>query len=185
VGSAQTIVKYDYRLGATDANMALYSMTALLTLRSMACGRDVPARTRDRVDAPVPADGMMASGDLGVLIASRHGKLSITAADWRLPIVTLAFAAPAARADNAAAGLHAAILVGMFFCTSQASPRRRRRCEEPSATSREQGYNDPRRVGLPDSSRRGSREGTIAPSQVPGKHLLGRRPCLSDSSAAR
>jgi hypothetical protein len=32
-GGAQTIVKYDYSLGATDANMALYSTVgALLTL---------------------------------------------------------------------------------------------------------------------------------------------------------
>jgi drug/metabolite transporter (DMT)-like permease len=102
-GSAQTIVKYDYRLGATDANMALYSMIgALLTLgvyglwKGRAGTHSVIEWTRSFLPM-----GMMASGDLGVLIASRYGKLSIVSPlTGAYPIVTLAFAALGRAVDS-------------------------------------------------------------------------------------
>jgi drug/metabolite transporter (DMT)-like permease len=110
-GGAQTIVKYDYSLGATDANMALYSMIgALLTLGVYG--------ELTRSFLPM---GMMAAGDLGVLIASRYGKISIvTPLTGAYPLVTLGFAALVLRERIMLLqwGCIAAILVGMFLCTS-------------------------------------------------------------------
>lgn len=66
--------------------------------------------------------GMMASGDLGVLIASRYGKISIvtplTGAYY--PLVTLAFATLVLRERIVPLqwSCIAAILVGMFLCSS-------------------------------------------------------------------
>jgi drug/metabolite transporter (DMT)-like permease len=122
-GAAQTIVKYDYSLGATDTNMALYSaIGALLTLgvyglwKGRAGTHSVIEWTRSFLPM-----GMMASGDLGVLIASRYGKISIvTPLTGAYPLVTLAFAALVLRERITLLqwGCIAAILVGMFLCTS-------------------------------------------------------------------
>jgi drug/metabolite transporter (DMT)-like permease len=122
-GAAQTIVKYDYSLGATDTNMALYSaIGALLTLgvyglwKGRAGTHSVIEWTRSFLPM-----GMMASGDLGVLIASRYGKISIvTPLTGAYPLVTLAFAALVLRERIMLLqwGSIAAILVGMFLCTS-------------------------------------------------------------------
>ena len=122
-GGAQTIVKYDYSLGATDANMALYStFGALLTLgvygvwKGRAGTHSVIEWTRSFLPM-----GMMAAGDLGVLIASRYGKISIvTPLTGAYPLVTLAFAALVLRERITLLqwGCVAAILCGMFFCTS-------------------------------------------------------------------
>ena len=123
-GGAQTIVKYDYSLGATDANMALYSMIgALLTLGVYGlCGRDAADAhsVKEWARSFLPM-GMMAAGDLGVLIASRYGKISIvTPLTGAYPLVTLAFAALVLRERIMLLqwGSIAAILVGMFFCTA-------------------------------------------------------------------
>jgi drug/metabolite transporter (DMT)-like permease len=120
-GAAQTVVKYGYSLGATDTNMALYSaIGALLTLgvyglwKGRAGTHSVSEWTRSFLPM-----GMLASGDLGVLIASRYGKISIvTPLTGAYPLVTLAFAALALRERIAMFqwGCIAAILVGMFFC---------------------------------------------------------------------
>ena len=120
-GGAQTVVKYDYSLGATDTNMALYSaIGALLTLgiyglwKGRAGTHSVIEWTRSFLPM-----GMMASGDLGVLIASRHGKISIvTPLTGAYPLVTLAFAALVLRERIVPLhwGCIVAILVGMFFC---------------------------------------------------------------------
>lgn len=122
-GAAQTIVKYDYGLGATDTNMALYSaIGALLTLgvygfwKGRAGTHSVIEWTRSFLPM-----GMMAAGDLGVLIASRYGKISIvTPLTGAYPLVTLAFAALVLRERIVLLqwGCIAAILVGMFFCAS-------------------------------------------------------------------
>src|SRR6202035_1388573 len=122
-GGAQTIVKYDYSLGATDANMALYSIIgALLTLgvyglwKGRAGTHSVIEWTRSFLPM-----GMMASGDLGVLIASRYGKISIvTPLTGAYPLVTLAFAALVLRERIVPLQwvCIAAILVGMFFCAT-------------------------------------------------------------------
>jgi len=122
-GGAQTVVKYGYSLGATDTNMALYSaIGALLTLgvyglwKGRAGTHSVIEWTRSFLPM-----GMMASGDLGVLIASRYGKISIvTPLTGAYPLVTLAFAALVLRERIALLqwGCIAAILVGIFLCTS-------------------------------------------------------------------
>ncbi len=122
-GGAQTIVKYDYTLGATDTNMALYSMIgALLTLgvyglwKGRAGSHSVIEWTRSFLPM-----GMMAAGDLGVLIASRYGEISIvTPLTAAYPLVTLAFAALVLRERIMLLqwACIVAILAGMFLCTS-------------------------------------------------------------------
>jgi len=122
-GDAQTVVKYDYSLGATDADMALCSaIGALLTLGVYGLwkGRAGAHSLLEWTRSFVPM-GMMAMGDLGVLIASRYGKISIvTPLTGAYPVVTLAFAALVLHERIAPLqwGGIAAILVGMFFCTS-------------------------------------------------------------------
>jgi drug/metabolite transporter (DMT)-like permease len=121
-GGSQTIVKYDYSLGATDANMSLYSMIgALLTLgvygvwKGKAGGHSLVDWARSFMPM-----GMMAAGDLGVLIASRYGKISIvTPLTGAYPLVTLAFAALVLRERIVLLqwGCIVAILVGMLVCT--------------------------------------------------------------------
>ena len=81
-GGAQTIVKYDYSLGATDANMALpiSVIGALLTLGIYGLWKLDSAGTHSVIEWTRSSScrcGMMASGDLGVLIASRYGEISI------------------------------------------------------------------------------------------------------------
>jgi drug/metabolite transporter (DMT)-like permease len=122
-GGAQTVVKYDYSLGASDANMALYSIFgALLTLGVYGLwkGRAGTHSLIEWTRSFLPM-GMMASGDLGVLIASRYGKISIvTPLTGAYPLVTLAFAALVLRERIRLLQwcCIAAILVGMLFCTS-------------------------------------------------------------------
>ncbi|MBV9696380.1 MAG: DMT family transporter [Gammaproteobacteria bacterium] len=122
-GTAQTIVKYNYSLGATDANMALYSaIGALLTLGTYGLwkGRAGQHSLREWTRSFLPM-GMMAGGDLGVLVASRYGKISIvTPLTGAYPLVTLAFAALVLRERIGLLqwACIAAILVGMLFCTS-------------------------------------------------------------------
>ena len=122
-GAAQTIVKYDYQLGATDANMSLYSMIgALLTLGVYGLwkGRAGSHSLIEWLRSFLPM-GMMASGDLGVLIASRYGKISIvTPLTGAYPLVTLAFASIVLRERIGLLqwSCIGAILVGMYFCTT-------------------------------------------------------------------
>jgi drug/metabolite transporter (DMT)-like permease len=122
-GGAQTIVKYDYVLGATDTNMALYSaLGAILTLGVYGLwkGRAGSHSMLEWTRALLPM-GMMATGDLGVLIASRYGAISIvTPQTGAYPLVTLAFAALVLRERIMLLqwGCIVAILVGMFLCTS-------------------------------------------------------------------
>jgi drug/metabolite transporter (DMT)-like permease len=122
-GAAQTVVKYDYQLGATDANMSLYSMIgALLTLGVYGLwkGRAGTHSLVEWLRSFLPM-GMMASGDLGVLVASRYGKISIvTPLTGAYPLVTLAFASIVLREriELFQWGCIFAILLGMYFCTS-------------------------------------------------------------------
>lgn len=122
-GASQTVVKYDYQLGATDANMSLYSMIgALLTLGVYGLwkGRAGTHSLREWLRSFLPM-GMMASGDLGVLVASRYGKISIvTPLTGAYPLVTLAFASIVLRERIKLFqwGCISAILLGMYFCTS-------------------------------------------------------------------
>ena len=73
------------------------------------------------MDALVPAHGDDGLGRLGVPIASRAGKLSIgTPLTGAYPLVTLGFAALVLRERILLLqwGCIAAIVVGMFFCTT-------------------------------------------------------------------
>jgi drug/metabolite transporter (DMT)-like permease len=103
--------------------MALYSaIGALLTLGVYGLwkGRAGTHSVIEWIRSFLPM-GMMASGDLGVLIASRYGKISIvTPLTGAYPLVTLAFAALVLRERIMLLqwGCIAAILVGMFLCTS-------------------------------------------------------------------
>jgi drug/metabolite transporter (DMT)-like permease len=122
-GGAQTIVKYDYGLGATDVNMSLYSVFgAVLTLGvyGLLRGRAGTHSLIEWTRSFLPM-GMMAAGDLGVLIASRYGKISIvTPLTAAYPLVTLAFAATVLRERISLLqwGCIIAVLIGMFLCTS-------------------------------------------------------------------
>ena len=122
-GAAQTVTKYDYGLGATDANMSLYSVFgALLTLGvyGMLKGRAGTHSLIEWTRSFLPM-GMMAAGDLGVLIASRYGQISIvTPLTAAYPLVTLAFAAVVLRERITILqwGCIIAILVGMYLCTA-------------------------------------------------------------------
>ena len=96
-GTAQTIVKYSYRLpGANEANLALYNtIGGLLTLGVYGLVKSrnkVKGNTREWVQSFLPM-GMMAAGDLGVIIASKYGPISIvTPLTGAYPLVTMIFA---------------------------------------------------------------------------------------------
>jgi|KBSMisStaDraftv2_1062788.scaffolds.fasta_scaffold154133_2 drug/metabolite transporter (DMT)-like permease len=122
-GASNTVVKYDYSLGATDANMSLYSVFgALLTLGAYGLLRG-RAGTHTLVEwtrSFLPM-GMMAAGDLGVLIASRYGQISIvTPLTAAYPLVTLAFASLVLRERITLLqwSCVVAILAGMYLCTA-------------------------------------------------------------------
>jgi len=93
---SQTLIKYGYGLAeASEANLALCSVVGgALTLGSYGLlrGRAGGHTLRAWAHSFVPM-GMMAAGDLGVLIASRYGPISIvTPMTGAYPVVTLSFA---------------------------------------------------------------------------------------------
>ncbi|MEZ0368474.1 MAG: DMT family transporter, partial [Candidatus Sericytochromatia bacterium] len=101
-GAAQTLLRYSYRLPlASEANMAIYSTCGgMLTLGLYGAFKLMRARRRGDVGVHVPflhsflPMGMMASGDLGVIVASSTGPASIVAPlTGAYPLVTLGFAA--------------------------------------------------------------------------------------------
>jgi bacterial/archaeal transporter family protein len=94
--SAQTTVKYAYGFpGASEVNLALCSTiggTLTLGVFGMLKGRQGRHSIREWAHSFVPM-GMMAGGDLGVIIANRYGPISIvTPMTGAYPVVTLAFA---------------------------------------------------------------------------------------------
>ncbi|MBS0373162.1 MAG: DMT family transporter [Proteobacteria bacterium] len=95
--TAQTIVKHSYSLPeASEVTLALCNtIGGALTLGAYGLlrGREGRHALREYVHSFVPM-GMMAGGDLGVIIAARHGPISIvTPLTGAYPVVTLAFAA--------------------------------------------------------------------------------------------
>lgn len=95
--SAQTIVKFGYGLpGASEVNLALYNtIGGLLTLGIYGYwrGRQGSNALGEFKQSFVPM-AMMAGGDLGVIIASKFGPVSIvTPLTGAYPVVTLGFAA--------------------------------------------------------------------------------------------
>ena len=95
--AAQTIVKYAYGFPeANEANLALCSAVGgalTLGLYGVLKGGRGQHSVRAWTHSFVPM-GMMAGGDLGVLIANKHGPISIvTPLTGAYPVVTLCFAA--------------------------------------------------------------------------------------------
>lgn len=95
-GAAQTIVKYSYGLpGASEANLALFNTVGgALTLGTFGWlyGRKGTHSGREWMRSFLPM-GMMAAGDLAVIIATRNGPVSIvTPLTGAYPLVTLGFA---------------------------------------------------------------------------------------------
>lgn len=96
-GAAQTIVKYAYGLnGADEANLALFNtLGGALTLGAFGFlyGRQGSHSGGEWLRSFLPM-AMMAGGDLGVIIATRTGPISIvTPLTGAYPVVTLGFAA--------------------------------------------------------------------------------------------
>jgi drug/metabolite transporter (DMT)-like permease len=96
-GAAQTLVKFSYSLpAANEVHLAVYNtIGGLLTLGIYGWlhGRGGSHSIREWGRSFLPM-GMMATGDLGVIIASKFGPISIvTPLTGAYPLVTLAFAA--------------------------------------------------------------------------------------------
>lgn len=96
-GAAQTIVKYSYGLsGSSEVNLALFNtIGGALTLGVFGWlkGRQGEHSGREWGRSFLPM-GMMAGGDLGVILATRKGPVSIvTPLTGAYPLVTLGFAA--------------------------------------------------------------------------------------------
>lgn len=96
-GAWQTLVKYTYdQTKLTEPQMGIFSICgAFLTLflYGVLRGRgEAPAKKGEMVKSAAPM-AMMASGDLGVLIATKSGPVSVvTAISGAYPLVTLAYA---------------------------------------------------------------------------------------------
>ena len=98
-GAAQTVVKYSYSLPhASEVNLALFNtIGGALTLGTFGWlkGRQGSHSGKEWLRSFLPM-GMMAGGDLGVIIATRNGPVSIvTPLTGAYPLVTLGFAAVA------------------------------------------------------------------------------------------
>ena len=120
-GMAQTIVKWSYSLPeANEANLALANtLGGALTLGiyGLWTTRKRPSVKGEWSRSALPM-GLMAGGDLAVIIASRLGPISVvTPLSGAYPVVTLAFAWAALK--ERITGLQwvciAAIVVGMFL----------------------------------------------------------------------
>ena len=122
-GASNTIIKYSYSLtGANEANLAVCSsIGGALTLGvfGLLRGRRGPHSLRAWVHSFVPM-GMMAGGSLGLIIAARHGPISIvTPLIGSYPVVTVVYAALVlreriTRLQYACIG---SILTGMTLCS--------------------------------------------------------------------
>jgi drug/metabolite transporter (DMT)-like permease len=121
--TSNTIIKYSYSLpGASEANLAICSSVGgALTLGvfGLLRGRGGEHSVRAWVHSFVPM-GMMAGGSLGLIIAARHGPISIvTPLIGSYPVVTLIYAALILkeRISRLQYGCVGAILVGMALCS--------------------------------------------------------------------
>ncbi|HET9390517.1 MAG TPA: DMT family transporter [Steroidobacteraceae bacterium] len=121
--SSNTIIKYSYSLpGANEANLAVCSsIGGALTLGvfGLLRGRRGPHSARAWVHSFVPM-GMMAGGSLGLIIAARHGPISIvTPLIGSYPVVTLIYAALVLkeRITRLQYGCIASIITGIVLCS--------------------------------------------------------------------
>ena len=126
-GTAQTIVKWSYNLPeANEANLALFNtIGGALTLGvyGVLRGRQGRHSGREWIKSFLPM-GMMAAGDLCVIIASRLGPISlVTPISGAYPVVTLIFAATILRERVTALQLVNVVLIiiGIFLCPGASS----------------------------------------------------------------
>jgi drug/metabolite transporter (DMT)-like permease len=120
--TSNTIVKHAYSFAqASEVNLMMCNTIGgalSLGLYGLVKGRHGSHSVRDYVHSFVPM-GMMAGGDLGVMIASRYGPISIVVPlTGAYPVVTLAFAAlilkeRITKLQYACVG---AIIAGMVLC---------------------------------------------------------------------
>jgi drug/metabolite transporter (DMT)-like permease len=122
-GTSNTIIKYSYSLpGANEANLAVCSsIGGALTLGvfGLLRGRRGPHSLRAWVHSFVPM-GMMAGGSLGLIIAARHGPISIvTPLIGSYPVVTVIYAALVLkeRITHLQYGCIGSIVTGMTLCS--------------------------------------------------------------------
>jgi drug/metabolite transporter (DMT)-like permease len=122
--SSQTLIKYAYTLPeASEVNLAFCSAVgAALTLGTFGLwkGHGGGHSFGEWWRSFLPM-GLMGAGDLGVIIATRYGPISVvTPLSGAYPVVTLAFAAVVLKERIRPLQLlcTAAIILGMFFCTS-------------------------------------------------------------------
>jgi bacterial/archaeal transporter family protein len=120
--TSNTIVKHAYSFPeASEVNlMVCNTLGGMLSLGIYALlkGRQGTHSIREYVHSFVPM-GMMAGGDLGVMIASRYGPISIVVPlTGAYPVVTLAFAALVLkeRISKLQYACIAAIIAGMVLC---------------------------------------------------------------------
>ena len=121
--ASNTIIKYSYSLpGANEANLAVCSsIGGALTLGvfGLLRGRRGTHSVRAWVHSFVPM-GMMAGGSLGLIIAARHGPISIvTPLIGSYPVVTLIYAALVLkeRITRLQYGCIGSILTGITLCS--------------------------------------------------------------------
>ena len=120
--TSNTIVKHAYSLpAASEVNLLVCNTVGgILSLGVYALlkGRQGSHSVREYLHSFVPM-GMMAGGDLGVMIASRYGPISIVVPlTGAYPVVTLAFAALVLkeRISKLQYGCIASIVIGMVLC---------------------------------------------------------------------
>ena len=95
-GCSSTMLKGAYRLpGADEVNVMLFSLLgamATLGVYGVARGRTGAAAPREWLRSFLPM-GMLAAGDIGVIVATRYGPVSlITPLSGAYPVVTVLFA---------------------------------------------------------------------------------------------
>jgi drug/metabolite transporter (DMT)-like permease len=122
-GTSNTIIKYSYSLpGANEAKLAVCSsIGGALTLGvfGLLRGRSGEHSVRAWLRSFVPM-GMMAGGSLGLIIAARHGPISIvTPLIGSYPVVTLIYARLVLkeRISRLQYGCIAAIITGIALCS--------------------------------------------------------------------
>lgn len=95
-GCSSTLLKAAYRLpGADEVNVLVFSTLggmATLGIYGVACGRKVSAGAREWTRSFVPM-GMLAGGDIGFIVATRYGPVSLTTPlSGAYPVITVIFA---------------------------------------------------------------------------------------------
>jgi transporter family protein len=122
-GIDQTMVKWCYNNGASDPNMALYNTigaAASLGVYGVLRGRQGTHSSREWVKSFVPM-GMMAGGDLAVIIASQKGPISlVNPISGAYPVITLLFGALVLREKVTKFQYIEVVLIviGLFLCAA-------------------------------------------------------------------